>query len=73
MSETATERGMRVQKEREAEVRPVIEKYAEWMIRLAGIMARDGLSGLSPHVAARDSSLPRELAEWVKNGCKARV
>lgn len=71
MSETATQRGDRVQRERMDKVRPLIEDYAERMIRLAGVIARDSLMGVSPHVAGRTSRLPRELREWVQKGCRA--
>jgi hypothetical protein len=68
--ETATERGDRVQREREAKVRPIIEKHCETMIRAAGFAARMSLMGYGPHVVTRDTDLPRELADWVNRGCK---
>jgi hypothetical protein len=69
-NETATQRGDRVQREREKKVRAILEPMVERIIRTAGRAARDAQIGYGPHLATRDSGLPREIQEWIKNGCK---
>lgn len=70
MSETATERGDRVQRERERQVREILTPMVERIIRTAGLAARDAQMGYGPHLATRDSGLPREFQDWIKRGCK---
>lgn len=72
-SETATERGDRIERERVDAVRPIIRRQAELMLGLAGTIARDAASGISSqvgYVQAVRSGLNRDLAEWVRRGCK---
>jgi hypothetical protein len=71
VSETATERGDRIQREREKEVRSILQPMVERIIRTAGMAARDAQMGYGPHLACRDSGLPREFQEWIKNGCNS--
>ncbi len=68
--ETATQRGDRIQRKREREVRAVLTPMVARIIRTAGRAARDAQMGYGPHLATRDSGLPREIQEWIKGGCR---
>jgi hypothetical protein len=70
VTETATQRGDRIQREREKQVRTVLTPMVERIIRTAGRAARDAQMGYGPHLACRESGLPREIQDWIKNGCK---
>lgn len=68
--ENATQYGDRLQRWREKQVREVLEPMVPRIIRVAGLAARDAQMGYGPHLATRDSGLPREIQDWIKNGCK---
>ena len=67
-NETATSAEI-VSNASEKEVLAIIGPMSKRIARVAGVAARDALMGYEPHLATRDSGLPREIQDWIKGGC----
>ena len=71
MSETATERGNRIQAEAVKAARPVIRKQMKLALGFAGTLARDRAAGISGLISEREyveAGLDRRIAEFVREG-----